>query len=318
MEDPRPVGHAAGMEPPRLPPDAVAVAVDGSDGAARATAWAVEHARTARLPLVLVHAAPAADAYGGAVWTERPEAGHVLSREDEAALGAEATQVLDAAESAVRSADGELPVVRAPMLGDPRVALLDVARHVGLVVLGSRGRGPVRSLLLGSVSASVARHAACPVAVVRDHDADPTVRRVVVGVDGSEGSRQTLRYAYGFASLRRAPLLVVHCYWDVVAAVNRSLDRSISDEEVADLGVVVAELVAGLAEDFPDVDAHVILRQGLVDTVLTNEAMPGDVIVVGHRTHRSPQQFLYGSVAIAVLERAESTVLVVPLDTAPS
>ena len=39
---------------------------------------------------------------------------------------------------------------------------------VGLIVIGSRGRGGIRRALMGSVSDSVVRHAHCPVMVVRE------------------------------------------------------------------------------------------------------------------------------------------------------
>ena len=39
---------------------------------------------------------------------------------------------------------------------------------VGLIVIGSRGRGGIRRALMGSVSDSVVRHAHCPVMIVRE------------------------------------------------------------------------------------------------------------------------------------------------------
>jgi nucleotide-binding universal stress UspA family protein len=46
--------------------------------------------------------------------------------------------------------------------GDPVRELVDASAGLDLLVLGSRGHGPLRRLLLGSVSAHVVRHAACP------------------------------------------------------------------------------------------------------------------------------------------------------------
>ena len=191
------------------------------------------------------------------------------------------------------------------------MALVEASLRADLLVMGSRGRGVFRSLLLGSVSAGVANHAACPVAVIRGTDKAP-VHRVLVGADGSPESRSTVEYGYGLGSLYEVPAVVVHCYWDVVAAVAGIDESPIHDPGTADLGVGLAELVAGLSEDFPDVDARLVLRHGLVDTVLTAGTQAGDVLVVGRHDVDSPARFLAGSIATAVLERARSTVIVVP------
>ncbi|PRX60426.1 universal stress protein family protein [Nonomuraea fuscirosea] len=45
--------------------------------------------------------------------------------------------------------------------------LTEASRRADLVVVGSHGRGPLGSALLGSVSRGTLHHAACPVAVVR-------------------------------------------------------------------------------------------------------------------------------------------------------
>lgn len=51
--------------------------------------------------------------------------------------------------------------------GPPHEALCEAARGAGLLVVGCRGLGPVRRMLLGSVSQAVLHHAPCPVAIVR-------------------------------------------------------------------------------------------------------------------------------------------------------
>jgi nucleotide-binding universal stress UspA family protein len=77
---------------------------------------------------------------------------------------------LHAAEEGVARALAGLPegVSASSEVRDGRAAekLLEVTHSVDLLVLGSRGRGPVRRLLLGSVCDAVVRAAACPVLVV--------------------------------------------------------------------------------------------------------------------------------------------------------
>ena len=68
-------------------------------------------------------------------------------------------------DAAGRVADG---VATEPLLlhGEPADALAEAASDLDLLVLGSRGYGPVKGTVLGSVSARVMAAAACPVMVV--------------------------------------------------------------------------------------------------------------------------------------------------------
>jgi nucleotide-binding universal stress UspA family protein len=50
--------------------------------------------------------------------------------------------------------------------GDAKVLLVEAAKHARLLVVGARAMGPVRAVLLGSVSRYCAHHSVCPVVVV--------------------------------------------------------------------------------------------------------------------------------------------------------
>ncbi|MBT1001436.1 universal stress protein [Paenarthrobacter sp. DKR-5] len=60
--------------------------------------------------------------------------------------------------------------------GHPAEVLLEKARGARLLILGRRGQGGFRGLLLGSVSSACVEHAACPVLVVHDQPTEPAAK----------------------------------------------------------------------------------------------------------------------------------------------
>lgn len=137
----------------------IVVGLDGSEGSARAMAWALEEAalRGARVEAVWVWHVP---------WlTSVAEVGSTITDaawfEDVARRGLD-----DAVDAALAGRSTEVPVERILAQGDVTRALLDVAVGADLLVLGTRGRGGFTGLLLGSVSQQCAAHASCPVVVI--------------------------------------------------------------------------------------------------------------------------------------------------------
>ncbi len=59
--------------------------------------------------------------------------------------------------------DGGAPIERETIAGDPADILIERSRELDLLLLGSRDYGPLRHVMLGSVSAAVMREASCPV-----------------------------------------------------------------------------------------------------------------------------------------------------------
>jgi nucleotide-binding universal stress UspA family protein len=133
----------------------VAVAYDGGEEsrAALRTAGALARRLVARLVLV---AAVDPRPYGPTLAQSRPEA--------EATAREQAQRVLS---QVVEGVGGDLPVESRVAVGPTSQALVQASTEdVDVLVMGSRGYGPVRSVLLGSVSRHVIAHASCPVIVV--------------------------------------------------------------------------------------------------------------------------------------------------------
>ncbi|GAA3518007.1 universal stress protein [Nocardioides daeguensis] len=272
-----------------IPSGSIVVGADGSKHAQRAITWAAEQAALEGRPLV------------------------VLTAEDGAVhrINAEAIQH-------ARATAPDVDVVGLTAADDPRGTLVELSREAHLLVLGSRGRGTVRSMLLGSVSTAVSRLSYCPVVVCRPRAEEHSGKGVLVGVDGTESSLAVLDFAFAQASLRGQSLMVVHCVWDVVAAVAglrnvRVEDVDLGPEDEAHL--LLAESVAGFREKYPDVPVTLRVTHGLVDDVLGGRTAAWDLVVVGRHPLDTVGRLVTGSIATAVVERAHTTVAVVPEPT---
>jgi len=133
----------------------VVVGIDRSEQAQRALHLAVEAARLRGAALAVVHVVPFPFDLADRVLTPKPT---------EAELRAMGDTVIDQALGAVDVDD--LEVERIVTIGHAAQGLCDAARGADLLVVGARGLGGFRGLLVGSVTHQVVGHAPCPVLVV--------------------------------------------------------------------------------------------------------------------------------------------------------
>ncbi|MCX4473636.1 universal stress protein [Micromonospora sp. NBC_01655] len=129
----------------------VVVGVDGSPTSLLALGFAVERAAQRDVPLHVVRAWEPAD--GG------------LAPDD--AVAAERTALAEPL-AKWRKTFPDVEVTTDVVTGRPARALVEASRDAQLVVVGTRGRGGLRGMLLGSVGQQLIQHAHCPVAVVRE------------------------------------------------------------------------------------------------------------------------------------------------------
>lgn len=273
-----------------IPSGSIVVGIDGSRHSDRAVDWASRHASNESRLLVLVHAVNAGA--GAAAWLAQGGLDPTPYLKDEDAAG---NAVLGAARERAAAVDDTIVVEELLVRSDPRTVLLELAAHAQVLVLGSRGRGPVSSLLLGSVSAAVARHALCPVVVVRPHHPGLVRRGVLVGADGTAGSIPVLDFAFRQAAELDLPLLVLHgAFWD------------------ADPDLTLSETLVGLGEKFPEVRVSREILRDEPGTRLVELAAGMDLVVVGHHRQSIVDRAIAGSVALSIVEHAATVVAVVP------
>lgn len=290
---------------PTNPWDArIVVGVDGSDAAKRAAIWAAHEAQARKVGLALVYAIlpPVnASSFGPGI----PVSLDVLDEIREAAQ-----KELDQLASTLPTTDIHTCVE----VGSPSGVLLSASESAEMVVMGSRGLGGFRGLLVGSVSTQVAAHADCPVVVVRD-DIAGHGPKVVVGIDGSASAEDAVGFAFDMASRHGWTLLALHAWdvpsYDLLVVPNAPIPVPLTD--VADDEVRLAsEVLAGFQADYPDVPVEQRLVRSSAASAILEAAGEAAMIVVGTRGHGQVMGALLGSVSNAVLHKAKIPVAVVP------
>ena len=194
--------------------------------------------------------------------------------------------------------------------GDPAGEILKLANSgsYGLVILGSRGLGSLKSLLMGSVSSKVAKEAKRSVLVVKSRI--EAVPKILLGYDGSEQSKKALEFASDLGVKFGAKVDVVSVFNIPVspeAYIGPDVEkwenelRTLMDSAVAS---VKAAGVQTLGK---------VLDQTNVPLALTNEAERGsyDIIVVGSRGQGRLKSLLLGSVASGIANSSKTNVLIV-------
>jgi len=279
--------------------------VDGSESANRALAWAVDQAVAEHRALTLAHAISPV----GAVGLDQAGVEHRIGIE---AGRTEGQELLRLARVAVAEQAPDLEVYEVLRVVDPRELLLALSTEAAMVVLGSRGRGPVRSLLLGSVGVALSRHAHCPVVIHRPSNPGKVRHGILVGVDGTAHSQAALEFAFAQASLRALPLRVMHSFWDAPAAVAGPHRVDARAPEFEEQRMLIAESVSGMGEKFPDVRVETELARGYPGDCLVQEGAQMNMIVVGAHHGGAVSGIVFGSAATAVVEHATCPVAVVP------
>ncbi len=189
------------------------------------------------------------------------------------------------------------------VLQGPEVsALVDHAAANGsdLVVCGSRGRGHLRSLLLGSVSAGIAARAGCSVLVARQ----PTITSAAVAVDGSPSATAATDAVIGLPMFEGIPL-------DLVTVTGQPVGPE--DEWRAHVRLT-AQLQSAVAERLRDAgqETHAVLLTGRPASEIIEHVRASGVslVVLGAHDQTNIDKLFLGSTTLDVLTHTHASVLV--------
>lgn len=281
----------------------IVVGTDGSEGACVALRWAVEEGRLRGLPVTVVLAwdylaQPKLD----------PNAPFDPSYDD-----ARAAEFLDGHLAQVFG-DAAADLGRHVVNDKAAPALLEAAEGADLLVVGARGLGGFKGLLLGSVSRACIEHATCPIAVIHARTADAPVvdpPRVVVGTDGSADAMVAMRWAADEARARGAVLQVLHS-WQL-PLIGGYLDGAPQFDAAQLEGYATRTLESAIAElGADDLPVESVLVTGGAAGALIDASEGASVVVVGRRGLSRLAGFLLGSTSSRVAQHANAPVVLVP------
>jgi nucleotide-binding universal stress UspA family protein len=287
MEDRRERGH-------------IVVGVDGSAGSEHALQWAVDEAHARHLDVDVLHAwSQPVSVYPADLYAE-PDAHRVAG-----------ARLLAHALGTVDSADAGTSIAGRLVQEDAASALLDAAVDAELLVVGTRGRGGFTGLLLGSVSRTCLHLASVPLVVVPPMWTGRGTRRIVVGVDGSEPSREALGWAVAEATAHGAGLQVVNVYDLAPLMPPLGAPMPPANEVVDKSSQALLEEMTADAAEHSGVDIDLVPANGPTARTLLDAARDADLLVVGSRGLGGLRRLLVGSVSQQCVHHSTCPVAVI-------
>ena len=284
----------------------VMLATDGSDHATVATEWLKTSPLPASAEVMVVAAAglPLLLPEIGAAGAERD----AMDRARRAAEDARARLRLRWPGTAVRVVDG-----------DPREAIPALAAQWGadLVVMGARGLGSVKRLVLGSVSTAVVHEVHCAVLVVKESPAAGS-DTILLAVDGSPDSLTAARFVGALGAVPSIQLLAViespyvpRSAPGIIAPALHAAASQLVAEQRAEQERMLARVATDLGRVGRAIATSVVVGRPAEEIVkAANEPAVG-LVVVGARGFGAVKRVLLGSVSERVLHEAQCPVLIV-------
>jgi nucleotide-binding universal stress UspA family protein len=253
---------------------------DGSAVARHAALWAAAEAHARGRPLIL------ARAYERPMWTD-------VERLPDDARAWHCDHSLRVLAEECRAAYPELNVRCTTRAGHPGPVLAALADKVDaeLVVIGSRGYGPIARLVLGSTAADLTHVVNRPVVVVRGAVGPGPV---LLGLAGTDGDGPAIEFAFDQAARLEAPLHAVH--GDHHPRAPEALEK----------------VLAPWRERYPAVRVHTEVVRGKPASALLERSAGARLLVVGTHHHGTAHRMLHGSISHAAVYHAECPVAVVP------
>ena len=279
------MGERTAASPGGSPRPQVVVGIDGSPGSREALVQALIAAARRGADLDVVSSYSIQLYYLGGRPVDVPDVASIRDDQEErarAVVEEVQAEIPVSGVSGIRDVAVTVSVTGSP----PAQALLERAEGAALLVVGSRGRGGVRSALLGSVALHCVTHARCPVLVVHPAAVVRQPPRVVVGVDGSDGSRAALAAAIDEAARTGAEVEAVTTYvqadyWTDLSSVVLPAHEQIVGDLQERTRALVREVLATAPDEVSRVPVRAEVFQGPAAEILVHRGAAPHLLVVG-------------------------------------
>ncbi|HEV1996894.1 MAG TPA: universal stress protein [Candidatus Dormibacteraeota bacterium] len=285
----------------------ILLATDGSAGADTAAKAASQLARALHTGVHVVHCwMPVINAYG--------PAGYIPMGAAEA-FEAPAAMVLQAEVAALKRLKAA-PDGSHLFEGRAAEVVPDLALELGarLIVIGSRGLGAIKRLVLGSVSEGIVHTSHTPVLVVRGARRPWPPSDIIVGDDGSAESRLAASSAASIAQATGAQLRIVH----VIAAAWHDAASPGQSRAIAAASAAADATINRIADEVQHAygfrhTTSVLIGDPAATLVAEarKSALPA-MLAVGSRGRGAVRRLAMGSVSTNVLRAAPGSILVYP------
>ena len=284
----------------------VLVAIDGSPQSSYSV-QALAHFRPLE-EVILVHALPLPNLDHPMI---TPEMRDQAIKEVEDQLRPEGEALLDKAVADLPS--GIETVHRIHQTGSPSTVILDTAESAkpDLILMGARGLGPIKELVLGSVSHRVLLHASCSTLILKAPL--PTLRHILIPIEGKEDGERILKYVFSIPFITPPRLTVLSVWpqpqlpWPITLGQSKLLE-----DRALDHAREIAEDIAKQAQDknFTS-EATVGLGDPAFAILEQAKLLKPDLLMVGSHGRKGISRFLLGSVSHTLVHQSPHPVLVV-------
>ncbi|MEW6109282.1 MAG: universal stress protein [Nitrospirota bacterium] len=232
-----------------------------------------------------------------------------------------APKILDSAVDILKPVNAKIST--ALLEGDSRNSIIDVAINsdADLIVMGARGLKGIKSLMVGSVTRSVAVNSPIPVLVIKPSQFEPPGKlKILFATDGSEYADATGKFLASMPFPDKSEVTVLNVIWSALSDIPERFFIETDDRiketvarvrttEFSESEKVLQSARESLREKFPGVKVLTKVGDPSTEILAAAEASNTDIIVVGCRGLRGVKGMV-GSVSRNILRHSTCSVLI--------